>query len=45
MGVYKTLYMQNASWSLLQDCIYNMNKRTKITYLMTKLMVTNYLLG
>jgi hypothetical protein len=31
MGVYKTLYMQNASWSLLQDCIYNMNKWTKIT--------------
>jgi hypothetical protein len=31
MGVYKTLYMQNAIWSLLQDCICNMNKQTKIT--------------
>jgi hypothetical protein len=26
MNVYNTLYMQNIIWSLLQDCIYNINK-------------------
>jgi hypothetical protein len=26
MNVYNTLYMQNIIWSLLQDCVYNMNK-------------------
>jgi len=26
MNIYKTLYMQNTIWSLLQDDIHNMNK-------------------
>jgi hypothetical protein len=26
MSVYKTLYMENATWSLLQNYIHNVNK-------------------
>jgi hypothetical protein len=29
MNVYKTLYMQSAISSLLQDCIHNMNNKLK----------------
>jgi hypothetical protein len=26
MNFYNNVYMQNIIWSLLQDCVYNMNK-------------------
>jgi hypothetical protein len=35
MSVYKTLYMQNIVWSLLQNCIHNINKWNKIILCMS----------
>jgi hypothetical protein len=46
INVYKTLYMQNVIWSLLQDCVQNMNNELKYIFacLVTKSMVTTNLL-
>jgi hypothetical protein len=35
MSVYKTLYIQYVIWSLLQNCVHNINKWTKITLCMS----------
>jgi hypothetical protein len=46
-NVYKTLYMQNVMWSLLQNCVHNMNNWTKVISCLycDKSMDTNNLLG
>jgi hypothetical protein len=46
MNTYKTLYMQNTIWSLLQDDIHNMDKLINITLCMscdkTNVLLTIY---